>query len=97
MAITNVPFIQGQNIFATLVTWGADADTTANINHGLIGTPLLVFYSYTATGAAAAAPLVGITAITGTLVTITKTNVSAGSGAAAAGQLIVMRPHSIIQ
>lgn len=94
MAVTSATVLQGQNVFAADVTWGADADTTADINHGLGTTPLLVVYTPLATGAAAAVPIVGCTVIDATKITVTKTNVSAGSGAAAKGRLICFRPHS---
>lgn len=97
MAITTATVFQGQNMFIADVTWGADADTTADIAHGLGVTPLFVAYTYLATGAAAAVPEVGCTTIDATKVTVTKTNVSAGSGAAAKGRLICMLPHSIIK
>jgi hypothetical protein len=97
MAITTNTIFQGQNLFICDVTWGADGDTTADINHGLIGTPLQVTYTYLQTGAVAATPNVGITTIDATKVTVTKVVVAAGSGAAALGRLVVSRPHSIVR
>jgi hypothetical protein len=99
MAVTTALVFQGQNIFVTDVTWGADADTTADIAHGLgaSGVPLIVFYTPLASGAAAAVPIVGCTVIDATKITVAKVNVSAGSGAAAKGRLTVMRPHSLIE
>lgn len=96
MAITTALVYQSQNIFITDVTWGADADTTADIPHGLGMIPLIVFYAPLASGAAAAVPMVGCTVIDATKITVTKVVVAAGSGAAAKGRLVCMRPHSII-
>jgi hypothetical protein len=97
MAVVATTVTQGQNLFIADVAWGADADTTVDVNHGLGAVPLIVFYTPTASGAAAAVPIVGATVIDATKVTLAKVNVSAGSGAAAAGRLTVMRPHSIIR
>jgi hypothetical protein len=97
MAVTTNTIFQGQNLFICDVTWGADADTTADILHGLGGVPLQATYTYLQTGAVTATPNVGLTAIDATKVTVTKVVVAAGSGAAALGRLVVSRPHSIIR
>lgn len=91
--VTNV--FQGQNMSIWTVAWGADADTTATVTHGLVGTPLLVIITPTA-AAAATVPNIP-TAIGATTITITKNGVGAGSAAASPCTVTVMRPHSIIQ
>jgi hypothetical protein len=94
MAATVTNTFQGQNRSVWTIAWGLDADATASITHGLAGTPTTVAITPTASGAAAAAPMLAATTISGTTVVITK---ATAAGTAAAGPCIVdiQLPHNI--
>jgi hypothetical protein len=92
MALIATTVFQGPDTFIADCVW-LDGDVSGNVNHGLGAIPQEVYYTYLASGAAAAVPVVGITVIDATKVTMVKTGV-ANSGAAANGRLIIKRPHS---
>jgi len=93
MAIGITTRYQGQNLYIADITW-ADSDTTGDVPHGLIGTPLSVALSPTAQSAATT--VCGATTIDATKVTLTKAAGGVGGGAASALRIIVSRPHSMI-
>jgi hypothetical protein len=76
------------------ITW-ADGDTTGDVPHGLVGTPLSVVI--TPTAQLAATTVCAATTVDATKVTLTKLAGGAGGGAASALRLVVSRPHSIIR
>ena len=96
MAITPTTVFQGRNLFIATVVSSADGDTTADIPHGLVGTPQSVIITPQAGAAAAfaALPQWAAPVIDGTKVTLTKVG-TAGTAANSAMLLIVSRPHSI--